>query len=210
MGLANRSQWMRRFAPRDHCCNSAHPLQCSAISPARAQAEAQAPDPHDPDPRRSATRPRCFAGRGKARRLIETLRSIVKVSPVAPAQAHPRSRPSRSRGGFGADVLSEASSKIGELSAEFEQSVRADDEVPLALAVANQYGERSWGAAAPARPPLARRARRAPRTLWRNASRNLRCVGLWPLWTRARRMKSARPGPVTQIDADTLACTSAA
>jgi hypothetical protein len=63
---------------------------------------------------------------------IETLRSIVRISPsegtrVAAAGASPAA----TADGFGTDVLSEASTKIGGLSAEFGHSVRATTKFPM-------------------------------------------------------------------------------
>ena len=64
--------------------------------------------------------------------LIETLRSIVKVSSVPPTQPTPPGvDPAAAADGFGADALLQASTKMGELSAQFEQSVRAATKFPL-------------------------------------------------------------------------------
>ena len=69
---------------------------------------------------------------GKRDELIETLRSIAKVSTVPAVQSVTLGAGSAAVGdGFGADVLSEASSKIGELSTEFGESVRATTKFPL-------------------------------------------------------------------------------
>jgi small-conductance mechanosensitive channel len=88
--------------------------------------------PHDADFRGSAARPRCFAGCGQTNELIETLRSIVKVSAVPPTQLTPPGVDSAAApDGFGADALLQASTTIGELSAQFEQSVRAATKFPL-------------------------------------------------------------------------------
>jgi small-conductance mechanosensitive channel len=106
----------------------------SAISPARAQAEAQAPTESRTTltPGEAKRALDALQDAGKRDELIETLRSIAKVAPVTPAQpTAPGDDPATADGGFGADVLSEASSKIGELSAEFEQSIRAVTKFPL-------------------------------------------------------------------------------
>src|ERR1700733_4471007 len=106
----------------------------SAISPARAQAEAQAPTESRTTltPGEAQRALDALQDAGKRDELIETLRSIAKVAPVTPAQpTTPGDDPATADGGFGADVLSEASSKIGELSAEFEQSIRAVTKFPL-------------------------------------------------------------------------------
>lgn len=106
----------------------------SAISPARAQAEAQAPTESRTTltPGEAQRALDALQDAGKRDELIETLRSIAKVAPVTPAQpTTPGDDPATADGGFGADVLSEASSKIGEFSAEFEQSVRAVTKFPL-------------------------------------------------------------------------------
>jgi moderate conductance mechanosensitive channel len=68
---------------------------------------------------------------GKRDDLIETLRSIVKVSAVPPAQADPKADATDPGDGFGADLLSEASGKIDVWSAEFEHGVRATTKFPL-------------------------------------------------------------------------------
>jgi small-conductance mechanosensitive channel len=110
-------------------------LSLSAISPARAQAAAQAPtDSHSAlTPSEAQRALDALQDPGKRDQLIETLRSIAKVSSVAPAaqSVTPGAGSAAVADGFGADMLSEASSKIGELSAEFEHSVRATTKFPL-------------------------------------------------------------------------------
>jgi small-conductance mechanosensitive channel len=109
-------------------------LSLSAISPARAQTAPQAPtDAHSAlTPAEAQRALDALQDAGKRDQLIETLRSIAKVSTVAPAATAPVAANSAvAADGVGADILSEASSKIGELSAEFEHSVRATTKFPL-------------------------------------------------------------------------------
>jgi moderate conductance mechanosensitive channel len=68
---------------------------------------------------------------GKRDQLIETLRSIVKVSSPGPTQAAPAGADPVAADGLGADTLLQASSKIGELSGQFEHSLRATTKFPL-------------------------------------------------------------------------------
>jgi small-conductance mechanosensitive channel len=68
----------------------------------------------------------------KRDQLIETLRSIVKVSSAPSTQATPGGvDPGAAADGFGADALLQASTKMGELSAQFEQSFRSATKFPL-------------------------------------------------------------------------------
>lgn len=109
-------------------------LGLSAISPARAQAAAQAPpNSHSAlTPGEAQRALDALQDAGKRDQLIETLRSIAKVASVPAAQSvTPGTGSAAVADGFGADVLSEASSKIGELSAEFGHSVRATTKFPL-------------------------------------------------------------------------------
>jgi moderate conductance mechanosensitive channel len=108
-------------------------LSLAALDPGRAQAVTPAPaDRHAAlTPAEAQHALDLLQDAGKRDELIETLRSIVKVSPPSPIQAAPGADSAAAADGFGADVLSEASSKIGELSAEFEQSVRATMKFPL-------------------------------------------------------------------------------
>jgi moderate conductance mechanosensitive channel len=101
-----------------------------------ARAEALAPAPADAHtaltPAEAQRALSVLQDAGKRDELIETLRAIAKVSPAVPAQAAtPAVDPAVAADGPGADLLSEASSKIGELSAEFEHSVRATTKFPL-------------------------------------------------------------------------------
>jgi hypothetical protein len=102
-----------------------------AIYPARAQAVTPTDTHSTLTPAEAQRALDVLQDAGKRDDLIETLRSIVKVSPVAPALANPQADPSAAEDGFGADLLSEASSNIGVLSAEFEHSVRATTKFPL-------------------------------------------------------------------------------
>jgi hypothetical protein len=109
-------------------------LSLMAIYHARAQAVTQAPaDSHTTLTSGEAQRALdALQDAGKRDELIETLRSIAKVSSVPPTQAASAgANPAAAADGFGADVLSEASRKIGELSAEFGQSIRATTKFPL-------------------------------------------------------------------------------
>src|ERR1700749_4146869 len=97
-------------------------LSLSAISQVRAQTAPQPPtDAHAAlTPAEAQRALDTLQDAGKRDELIETLRSIAKVSSVAPAATAPvAASPAPAPDGFGADILSEASSKIGELSAEF-------------------------------------------------------------------------------------------
>ena len=63
---------------------------------------------------------------GKRDQLIDTLRTIAKVSPAPVVKAAPAAAsPATAADGVGADILSEASSKIGELSAEVGHAFRS-------------------------------------------------------------------------------------
>jgi moderate conductance mechanosensitive channel len=108
-------------------------LSLTALDPGRAQAVTPAtPDTHATlTPAEAQHALDVLQDAGKRDELIGTLRSIVKVSPPPSTQAAPGADSVAAGDGFGADVLSEASSKIGELSAEFEQSVRATMKFPL-------------------------------------------------------------------------------
>jgi small-conductance mechanosensitive channel len=109
-------------------------LNLGVTSPTHAQAAAQAPtESHTTlTPGEAQRALDALQDAGKRDELIETLRSIAKVSSVPPTQAVPAgANPATAADGLGADLLSEASSKIGELSAEFEQSVRATTKFPL-------------------------------------------------------------------------------
>jgi moderate conductance mechanosensitive channel len=108
-------------------------LSLAALDSGRAQAVTPAPaDTHAAlTPAEAQHALDVLQDAGKRDALIETLRSIVKVSPPSPIQAMPGADSAAAADGFGADALSEASSKIGELSAEFEQSVRATMKFPL-------------------------------------------------------------------------------
>jgi moderate conductance mechanosensitive channel len=108
-------------------------LSLTALDPGRAQAVTPATtDTHATlTPAEAQHALDVLQDAGKRDELIGTLRSIVKVSPAPPIQAAPGADSAAAGDGFGADVLSEASSKIGELSAEFEQSVRATMKFPL-------------------------------------------------------------------------------
>jgi moderate conductance mechanosensitive channel len=106
-------------------------LCLTAIYPARAQAVTP-PDTHSTlTPAEAQHALDVLQDAGKRDDLIETLRSIVKVSPVAPAQADPQADPAADADGFGADLLSEVSDNIGVLSAEFEHTVRATTKFPM-------------------------------------------------------------------------------
>jgi len=65
---------------------------------------------------------------GKRDALIETLRTIAIGSP--PAASQPAAPSALAADGFGAEALLEVSSEIGDLSAQFEQSVRAVTRFP--------------------------------------------------------------------------------
>jgi small-conductance mechanosensitive channel len=109
-------------------------LSLTAIHPARAQAVTPAPaDAHTTlTPAEAQRALDVLQDANKRDELIETLRSIVKVSPFPATQATAAGvTPAAAADGFGADVLSEASTKIGELSAEFGHSVRATTKFPL-------------------------------------------------------------------------------
>jgi hypothetical protein len=109
-------------------------LTLTAIVPAHAQAVT----PAAPDAR--ATLSPAEAQRaldvlqdaGKRDQLIETLRSIVKVSSAPSTQAPPAGADTGAAAdAFGAEALLQASTKMGELSAQFEQSFRAATKFPL-------------------------------------------------------------------------------
>ena len=109
-------------------------LSLSAISSARAQAVTTAPaDAHTTlTPAEAQRALDVLQDATKRDELIETLRSIVKVSSVPPTQSTPPGvDPAAASDGFGADALLQASTKMGELSAQFEQSVRAATKFPL-------------------------------------------------------------------------------
>jgi moderate conductance mechanosensitive channel len=103
-------------------------LSLTAIHPARA--EAAMPAPADAQttltPADAQRALDVLQDANKRDELIETLRSIVKVSSSPSTQAAPAGvAPAAPADGFGADMLSEASTEIGELSAEFGHSVRS-------------------------------------------------------------------------------------
>jgi small-conductance mechanosensitive channel len=62
---------------------------------------------------------------GKRDALIDTLRTIAKVSPAASQPTAPAAPLPVAADGFGAEALLQVSNEIGDLSAQFEQSVRA-------------------------------------------------------------------------------------
>ena len=108
-------------------------LSLTTLHPARAQAVTAAPpDAHSKlSPAEAQRALNVLQDSGKRDELIETLRAIAKVSPAVPAQPATPATSAVAADGPGADLLSEASSKIGELSAEFEHSVRATTKFPL-------------------------------------------------------------------------------
>jgi small-conductance mechanosensitive channel len=109
-------------------------LSLTAIHPARAQAVTPAPaDAHTTLTSEEAQRALdVLQDANKRDELIETLRSIVRVSSSPGTQAAPAGvTPATTADGFGADVLSEASIKMGELSAQFGHSVRATTKFTL-------------------------------------------------------------------------------
>jgi moderate conductance mechanosensitive channel len=92
-------------------------LSLTAIDPACAQA-ATPTDAHSTlTPAEAQRALDVLQDAGKRDDLIETLRSIVKVSAVPPTQADPKADATDSADGFGADLLPEASGKIGVLVA---------------------------------------------------------------------------------------------
>jgi hypothetical protein len=171
-------------------------LSLSAISSARAQAVTTAPADHTTLTSAEAQRALdVLQDAAKRDELIETLRSIVKVSSVAPTQPTPPGVDSGAAAdGFGADALLQASTNIGELSAQFEQSVRAATKFPLLW---------RWLTNTATDPQaqqlllslLWRAAAVALLRCWRNALSSLLCVGLGQRWMRARRATPFRPGP---------------
>jgi moderate conductance mechanosensitive channel len=112
-------------------------LSLTAIDPACAQAVAPTDAHSTLTPAEAQRALDVLQDAGKRDDLIETLRSIVKVSAVPPTQAvpptpaDPKADVTDSADGFGADLLSEASGKLGEFSAEFEHTVRATTKFPL-------------------------------------------------------------------------------
>jgi small-conductance mechanosensitive channel len=103
-------------------------LSVMAITPVRAQAVAPA-DPHSTlTPSEAQRALDVLQDAGKRDDLIETLRSIVKVSPAPP---DPKADVDGATDGLGADLLSQASGKLGELSAEFQHTVRATTKFPM-------------------------------------------------------------------------------
>jgi hypothetical protein len=109
-------------------------LSLCPASPARAQAAAQAPADSQSalTPTEAQRALDALQDAGRRDELIETLRSIAKVASAPAAQSvTPAAASAAAADGLGADVLSEASSKIGELSVEFGHSVRATTKFPL-------------------------------------------------------------------------------
>ena len=105
-----------------------------SASQARAQAAAQTPtDSHGAlTPAEAQRALDALQDTGKRDELIETLRLIAKGASVPAAQsAKPAASSGAAADGFGEDLLSEASGKIGELSTEFGHSVRATTKFPL-------------------------------------------------------------------------------
>ena len=109
-------------------------LSLTAISPARAGPVATAPaDAHSTlTPAEAERALDVLQDAAKRDELIETLRAIVKVPPPLPTQPTATSvEPPIAADGFGADALLQASTKIGELSSQIEQSLRAATKLPL-------------------------------------------------------------------------------
>jgi moderate conductance mechanosensitive channel len=133
MALSNQRSKGRRLRPAAVGAVLFAILSLTALDPGRAQAVAPAPtDAHTSlTPAEAQRALDVLQDAGKRDELIETLRSIVKVSSASPTQGTPGAESAAAADGVGADVLSEASGKIGELSAEFEQSVRATTKFPL-------------------------------------------------------------------------------
>ena len=172
-------------------------LGVSTISPARAQAVATAPtDAHTTlTPAEAQRALDVLQDAGKRDELIEALRSIVKVSSVPATQATPAAvHPAAAADGFGAEALLQASSEIGELSGQFEQSLRTATKFPQLWRWLNQTAtdpqRRSCCLASFGGRPLSPSLRS-----WRNALSSLCCVVLWRRWRRARRATLIKPGP---------------
>jgi hypothetical protein len=112
-------------------------LSLNAVSPAEAQAAPPAaPASTDAHPALTPAEAQraldALQDAGKRDQLIETLRSIAKVSapsltPAAPAAVNPAT----ATDGFGAGLLSEASRRLGEMSAEFAHGARTVTKFPL-------------------------------------------------------------------------------
>ena len=134
MALAAQRQTGCGLRPAAVCALLFATLSLTAIHPACAQAATPAPaGAHTTLTSAEAQRALdILQDTDKRDELIETLRSIVKVSSLPAAQTTAAgATPAAAADGFGSDVLSEASTKIGELSAEFGHSVRATTKFPL-------------------------------------------------------------------------------
>ena len=112
-------------------------LSLNAVSPAEAQAAPPAaPAPAEAYPALTPAEAQraldALQDAGKRDQLIETLRSIAKLSapPLAPA-APAAVNPATATDGFGAGLLSEASRRLGEMSAEFAHGARTVTKFPL-------------------------------------------------------------------------------
>jgi hypothetical protein len=109
-------------------------LSLTATDAARAQAITAAPtDAHSTlTPAEAQRALDVLQNATKRDELVETLRSIAKVSPAPPTQPTGASaEPATAADGLGADTLLQASTKIGELSAQVGHSVRATTKFPL-------------------------------------------------------------------------------
>jgi moderate conductance mechanosensitive channel len=139
MALGNQRHGCDFVPGRGLCFVAVTALLCanlglSEISSARAQVVTTAPaDAHTTlTPAEAQRALDVLQDAAKRDELIETLQSIVKVSSVPPTRPTPPGvDPAAAGDGFGADALLQASTKMGELSAQFEQSVGAATKFPL-------------------------------------------------------------------------------
>ena len=129
MSLDNRCQRGRGLRPAAVGALLFAILTLTAFHPARAQSPPPAPAGAAPatlSPTEAQRALDLLQDPGKRDQLIDTLRTIAKVSPVPVAKAAPAAASAADAAdGVGADVLSEASSKIDELSAEVGHTIRA-------------------------------------------------------------------------------------
>jgi len=127
MGLRNQRQRGRGSRPAAVGALLFAIFALAMFHPARAQTPPAPADAHATlSPTEAQRALDILQDQGKRDQLIDTLRAIAKVSSAPVAKAAPAAvAQAKAADGVGADVLSEASSKIGELSAELGHTVRA-------------------------------------------------------------------------------------